>query len=273
MKTTKNSNDAPAKTAKTAKSTTKPAKTMTKPTKTTRKPAKTMTKPAKTTKKPAKMTAKSKKGVKSPPIPAVHAYIRVSTEKQNLENQRFTLSEYAAKAGIRINNWVAETASGLKKAGERKLGALLRKVREGDTILVSEISRLGRDIFEIIGILRVCVERGCRIVTAKEDFRLGGDLSSLMLVFAFSLVAQTERQLISERTKTALARRRAEGATLGRRKGFAPAMTKLRMNGAAVDAMITTGAKRREIAARFGVSLGTLRGYERGIADYTDNHA
>jgi len=189
------------------------------------------------------------------------AYVRVSTEKQSLENQRFALEEFAKKNGLVIEKWVSETVSGLKETKERKLGGLFKNAKKGDTIVISEISRLGRNIFMIIEALGYCVARGFRIISAKEGYHLGDDLVSMVLAFAFSIAAQIERDLITQRTKEALARRKAEGKHLGRKHGFKPAMRRLEERREEVFAALEGGVSQNEAAKRFGVGRNTLRGF------------
>ena len=123
------------------------------------------------------------------------AYTRVSTEKQSLENQRFTLENYAQKSGFTIDEWVCETVSGLKETSERKLGGLLKRVQKGDTILVSEISRLGRNLFSVMETLGLCLSKECKIISAKEGYHLGNDITGMVLAFAFTLAEQIEHDL------------------------------------------------------------------------------
>ena len=187
------------------------------------------------------------------------AYTRVSTDKQSLENQRFALREFAQKSGMAIGEWVCETVSGVKEVGARKLGGLFKRAKKGDTIVISEISRLGRNIFMVMEVLGFCITRGCNIISVKEGYRLGNDVSSTVIAFAFTLAAQIERDLISQRTREALARRKSEGKPLGRKRGFAPATQRLRERHVEVFAMLDAGATRVATAKFFGVSAGTLR--------------
>jgi len=191
----------------------------------------------------------------------VFAYIRVSTEKQSLENQRFALEEFAQKNGLVIDEWVCETVSGTKETRGRKLGGLFKRAKKGDTIIISEISRLGRNVFIIMEALGACNKKGCHVLSVKEDFRLGTDTVCTVLLFAFSLAAQIERNLISQRTREALARRKAEGKHLGRKHGFAPAMRRLEARRDEVLALLEGGATRRGAAKKAGVSEGTLRAF------------
>lgn len=156
-----------------------------------------------------------------------YAYIRVSTDKQTTENQRFEIENFSLAKNLKIDGWVEETVSGTKDVANRKLGKLLKKMKLGDELLVSEISRLGRNLMQIMSILHFCMERNIKVFTAKEGYELGDNINSKVLAFAFGLSAEIERNLISQRTKEALARKRAQGIRLGRPKGKKPFRVKL----------------------------------------------
>lgn len=146
----------------------------------------------------------------------IYAYIRVSTDKQSVENQRFEINNFCSQNAIVIDRWIEETISGSKDVEKRKLGTLLKRLRKGDTLICSEISRLGRNLMMIMSILHHCMQNDVRVWTIKDNFRLGCDIQSKVLAFAFGLSAEIERNLISQRTREALARRKAEGKPLGR---------------------------------------------------------
>lgn len=145
----------------------------------------------------------------------IYAYIRVSTEKQTLENQRFEIANYAKCANITIDKFVEEKMSGTVAIGHRELGKLQKKLKKGDMLLVPELSRLGRSLLNVMAFLNFCMERGINIYSIKERFELGDNIQSKVIAFAFSLSAEIERQLISQRTKEALARLKASGVKLG----------------------------------------------------------
>ena len=149
----------------------------------------------------------------------IYGYIRVSSDKQTVENQRFEIERFCKVNNIGIDGWIEETISGTKAYNKRQLGVLLRKVQKDDVIICSELSRLGRNLFMIMEILNICMTKECRVWTIKDNYRLGDDIQSKVLAFAFGLSAEIERNLISQRTKEALARKRAEGVVLGRPKG------------------------------------------------------
>jgi DNA invertase Pin-like site-specific DNA recombinase len=157
----------------------------------------------------------------------VYGYIRVSTDKQTVENQRFEVNLFCEKNILVVDKWIEETISGAKDVNDRKLGKLLKKMKKGDILICSELSRLGRNLLMIMGILNECMNRDIQVWTIKDNYRLGSDISSKVLAFAFGLSAEIERNLISQRTKEALARKRAEGIVLGRPKGSKSSKTKL----------------------------------------------
>ena len=149
----------------------------------------------------------------------IYGYIRVSSDKQTVENQKFEIEKFCKKENLSIDGWISETISGTKNYSKRKLGRLLKKVKTGDLIVCSEISRLGRSLFMIMEILNICMTKECRVWTVKDGYRLGDDIQSKVLAFAFGLSAEIERNLISQRTKEALLRKKAEGVILGRPVG------------------------------------------------------
>ena len=148
-----------------------------------------------------------------------YGYIRVSSDKQTVENQRFEINNFCERQKLKIDGWIEETISGTKNYNKRELGKLLKRVQKDDLIICAELSRLGRNLFMIMEILNICMTKECRVWTIKDNYRLGEDIQSKVLAFAFGLSAEIERNLISQRTKEALARKRAEGIVLGRPKG------------------------------------------------------
>lgn len=157
----------------------------------------------------------------------IYGYIRVSTDKQTVENQRFEINNFCERQEMIVNKWIEETISGAKTVDDRKLGRLLKKMKKDDILICSELSRLGRNLLMIMGVLNECMNREIHVWTIKDNYRLGSDINSKVLAFAFGLSAEIERNLISQRTKEALARKKAEGVILGRPKGSKSSKTKL----------------------------------------------
>jgi DNA invertase Pin-like site-specific DNA recombinase len=156
-----------------------------------------------------------------------YGYIRVSTDRQTVENQRYEINQFCMRQEMVVNKWIEETISGSKNVEDRKLGKLLRKMKKDDILICSELSRLGRNLLMIMGVLNECMNRDVQVWTIKDNYRLGSDINSKVLAFAFGLSAEIERNLISQRTKEALARKRAEGVILGRPIGSKSSKTKL----------------------------------------------
>ena len=189
-----------------------------------------------------------------------YGYIRVSSDKQTVENQRFEINKFCGREKMNIDGWIEETISGTKSYNKRELGKLLGKVKKGDLIICSELSRLGRNLFMIMEILNICMTKECKVWTIKDNYRLGDDIQSKVLAFAFGLSAEIERNLISQRTKEALARKKAEGVTLGRPKGKknAPEKCKLYSKTALVAELLKTDVSKRKIAKICKVDRSTL---------------
>lgn len=196
-----------------------------------------------------------------------YGYIRVSSDKQTVENQRFEINNFCAREGLQINGWIEETISGAKNYTKRELGKLLKRVQKDDLIICAELSRLGRNLFMIMEILNLCMNRECRVWTIKDGYRLGDDIQSKVLAFAFGLSAEIERNLIRQRTKEALARKRAEGVVLGRPKGSKtrPELLKLHKRTNLIREMMRLGHSRRQIAKVCKVHRNTLARYIRNF--------
>lgn len=188
-----------------------------------------------------------------------YGYIRVSTDKQTVENQRFEIERFCAKNEIKIDAWIEETVSGTLTPQKRELGKLLENVGEGDLIISSELSRLGRSLFMIMSILNVLMEKKAQIWTIKDNYRLGDDIQSKALAFAFGLSAEIERNLISERTKEALRARKARNIKLGRPVGKRNSRRLLDGLENHIRLMRECGMSGNAIAKIFGVARGTVQ--------------
>ena len=189
----------------------------------------------------------------------IYGYILVSTDKQTVENQRFEILEFAKRNSLVLDSWIEETVSGTIRPENRALGKLLDSIQKDDLIICSELSRLGRSLFMIMSILNKLMEKGARIWTIKDGYRLGDDIQSKVLAFAFGLSAEIERNLISQRTKEALERKKAEGQKLGRPKGSTTETSKL--DGAEIGAtiMLMQGISVNQMAKLYGVHRNTVK--------------
>ena len=187
-----------------------------------------------------------------------YGYIRVSTDKQTVENQRFEITNFCNKEHLNIDGWIEETISGCKNYDKRKLGNLLNKVQKNDLIICAELSRLGRNLFMIMEILNVCMNKECKVWTIKDNYRLGDDIQSKVLAFACGLSAEIERNLISQRTKEALARKKAEGVQIGRIKGSHNSYTKLTGKEDYILLRLSKGCTKTQLAKELNVDRTTL---------------
>ena len=189
----------------------------------------------------------------------IYGYCRISTNHQQVCNQRHEIQIFADKNNIKIDKWIEETISSKEVLTNRKLGKILKKLKKGDILIASELSRLGRNLLEVMGILQNCLEKDCQIWTLKENYRLGADIQSKVLAFAFSLASEIERQLISERTKNSLQRLKDEGKHLGRPYGFS--YKKLQKKHNKIKELLDKNVSKSEIARLMGCTWSTLNRY------------
>lgn len=196
----------------------------------------------------------------------IYGYIRVSTDKQTTENQRFEIENFAKEKDIQIEEWIEETISGTKKLSDRKFGALLQKISKDDILIVTELSRMGRNLMQIMSILHTCMEKEAKVYCIKERYELGNNINSKVLAFAFGLSAEIERNLISQRTKEALARKKAEGVILGRPKGSKSKIYKLSGREEEIKILLDKKISKSAIARIMGVHRLT-------VADFIQSQA
>ena len=197
----------------------------------------------------------------------IYGYIRTSTDKQNNENQRFEIEQFANNNNLKIDHWIEETISSRKSLDERKLGKLLKKIKQDDIIIATELSRLGRNLLQVMSILHHCMNIGCQVWTLKDNYRVGTDIQSKVLAFAFGLSAEIERTLISDRTKEALRRKKSEGVVLGRPRGKLNSRYKLSPYESQIIDMLSCGYSKKYISSTFNVNTQTLTNFlkRRGI--------
>ena len=190
-------------------------------------------------------------------------YLRVSTEKQHLANQQDEIRRFAESRNLTIDSWVTEVVSGSKHERERKLGNLLRHMKRGDTLIVTEISRLSRTLTDIMSIMGKCLKKEINLYATKEGYSFDNSINSKVLYFAFGLVAEIERNLISMRTKEALALRKAQGMVLGRRKGSYTKYNILIKNRQSVIRMLDQNRSITYICKKFSLSRDTFDKFRR----------
>ncbi|MBS6472630.1 MAG: recombinase family protein [Acetobacter sp.] len=189
----------------------------------------------------------------------VYGYLRVSTDKQDCDNQKIGVEDLAKKQGVPIESWIIDDGvSGIKEPEKRKLGKLLKRIKSGDVIICSELSRLGRRLFMVISILEHCMKIGAKVLTVKDGYELGDNVQSKILAFAFGLVAELEREMISKRTKEALQRRKMNGQAIGRMKGAKNKRHVLDGKEDKIIALLNAGVAKTKIAKDLKISNGTL---------------
>jgi len=189
----------------------------------------------------------------------VYAYIRVSTDKQTTENQRYEIKQFVKRKQVKIDKWIDETVSSRKELQQRQFGTLLNKLKADDILIVSEISRMGRNMLQIMGILNLCMEKQVTVYSIKEGYELGDNINSKVLAFAFGLSAEIERTLISQRIKEALARKRSEGVKLGRPTGSKKKNPILAEHAEYIRIQYQSGAKQIDIARQLNVHRHTVK--------------
>ena len=189
----------------------------------------------------------------------IYGYIRVSTDKQDCNNQRIGIETKAKNLGLKIDRYIEDNGiSGTKEPCKRALGTCLRLLKSGDVLICSELSRLGRKLFMIMRILEHCMNVGAKLYTVKDNYMLGDNLESKVLAFAFGLSAEIERNLISQRTKEALTRLKSEGKHVGRASGSKNNKLKLSGKTELIKKLLQDGIPKIKIAKKLKVSFPTL---------------
>ena len=191
------------------------------------------------------------------------AYLRVSTGHQVLDNQSNEICKYADAKGITIDKWVTEVVSGKRKGSERKLGAAIKKMKEGDMLIVTEISRLSRTLMDIMSIMGTLLQKGVNLYSIKDGYSFDNSINSKVLIFAFGLVAEIERNLISLRTKEALELRKLQGVKLGRPKNTLRKMNILIDNISCIVKALERGEAKAKICRRYRISFSTFTRFEK----------
>lgn len=199
----------------------------------------------------------------------IYGYIRVSTDSQDCENQKIGIEAKAKSLGLVIEKYIEDSGvSGTKEPNERALGGCLNKLKQGDVIICSELSRLGRKLFMIMRILEHCMKCGAKVYTVKDGYELGDNIQSKVMAFAFGLSAEIERELISQRTKEALLRLKKEGKKLGREKGSKNKKRKLDDKIEILNDMLLKKIPKTKIAKKLKVSVPTIYKF---LTDYNND--
>ena len=195
----------------------------------------------------------------------IYAYVRVSTVEQSGSSQEYEIRRWAEREGVVIGKWEVESVSGTVPPAKRKLGRVIRRMRPDDLLVCTEISRLGRNMLMIMSILNDCAARNIRIHTIKDNFDLNNNINSKIIAFAFALAAEIERNLISQRTKEALADRKAAGVRLGRPPGSWKKREEVLRDLPLIRTRISAGEHMKAIAREYGIHRNTLINYLKSV--------
>lgn len=196
---------------------------------------------------------------------STYAYIRVSTEMQCYASQEYEIAKYSDNHGISIDHWMSESISGTIAVEKRVLGKTIRKMKKGDLLICTELSRLGRNMLMVMGILNLCSQKGVCIQTIKDNFTLSDNINSKIIAFAFALAAEIERNLISQRTKEALAVKKLEGVRLGRPPGISKKKEEYISRSMEIQQMLDNGKSYTQVAKKLGIHRNTLRRYMKEV--------
>ena len=191
----------------------------------------------------------------------VIAYIRVSTELQTYDGQKYEIEKWTRQRQWQVDHWVLEKVSGTRQLDKRTLGKLLRKMKSGDVLVCTELSRLGRNMMMVMSILNTCSQKGIRIYSIKDNFELSDSLNAKIIAFAFSLAAEIERNLILQRTREALAAKRAAGVKLGRPFGKSRERKRFEQKEAYIREQLAQGVTIGTLAKELHVHRNTLSRY------------
>jgi DNA invertase Pin-like site-specific DNA recombinase len=189
-------------------------------------------------------------------MPRNIAYLRVSTIDQDLEKNKADILHLANEKDLGKIEFVQEKVSGKVSWRERKIASVLEELNKGDSILLSEFSRLGRSMLECMEIISIAVQKGIKIYTVKGNWQLDNSIQSKVMAMVFSMAAEIERDLISKRTKEALQSKRQSGIKLGRPKG--PGKSKLDIYKMEIEGLLNNGSTQKFIAQRYKVTEATL---------------
>ncbi|MBU1862551.1 MAG: recombinase family protein [Candidatus Omnitrophica bacterium] len=145
------------------------------------------------------------------------AYIRTSTDKQDLNNQKLQILEFAREKNLKINEFIKITISSGKTSKQRRIDELMQRLEDSDCLIVTELSRIGRSTAEVINLINELINRSIRVIVIKQNLDISKhDMMSKVMVTLFSLFSELERDLVSLRTKDALAAKKAQGIKLGK---------------------------------------------------------
>ena len=189
----------------------------------------------------------------------IYGYCRCSMEKkQTCSNQHFAIKEYAKRSGLKIDKWVEENISSRKPLSKRELGVLMGKLTSNDTLIITEVSRLARNLYELAGILQDAINKDVKIISIKENYTFKNDLQSKIMAYTFGLAAEIERDLISNRIKMSLDKLKKQKVKLGRPLGAESKCLKLSKNRKKIKELLDKGLSQAKIAKILNVHPTTM---------------
>jgi DNA invertase Pin-like site-specific DNA recombinase len=188
--------------------------------------------------------------------PKTVAYLRVSTDGQDLEKNKADIYHLANDKELSKVEFVEEKISGRVSWKDRKIKTILDELRKGDSLIVSELSRLGRSMLDIMEILKIAKDKEINVYAVKGNWALNGTIESKIIGMVFAMAAEIERELLSQRTKEALRAKKAAGVKLGRPKG--PGKSKLDQYRPEIEALLKNGSTQAFIAKRYGTTTANL---------------
>lgn len=187
-------------------------------------------------------------------MPKTIAYIRTSSDKQDLNNQKLEIFEFAKKHRLEVDDFIQMTISSRKNTKERRIDEMMAALGDADTLIVTELSRLGRSTAEVIGLVNELIKKQVRVIAIKQNLDIKQqDMTSKVMITLFSLFSELERDLISLRTKEALANKKAQGIVLGKPKGTVQ-KSKFDKDLVKIKELLALGLSVRKIAVFLGYS-------------------
>ena len=180
---------------------------------------------------------------------------------QSYESQEYEIRKFCQSRQMAVDKWVTESVSGTISVEKRTLGRLIRKMGKGDKLICTELSRLGRNMLMVMSVLNQCSAKGIYLYTIKDNFELSDSINSKIIAFAFALAAEIERNLISQRTKEALAQKKLAGVKLGRPPGSSRKKINVACMREEIRLLMDEGMSMSMIARHCGIHRNTLRKY------------
>lgn len=201
-----------------------------------------------------------------------YAYLRVSTDKQDAENQKLGIVEYAKARNIQVDEFVEDVVSGTKDWEKRALGSIVESAKAGDVLLFSEVSRIARSTLQCLQVLQICADKKLTVHVAKQQMVFDSSLNSKIIATTLSLASEIERTFISMRTKEALKKAKASGKTLGRPKGKKSTNTRLAANHGQIEQLLKDKVSVSAIGRMMKLDRKTVSRYiERHLPQYIKN--